>query len=234
MRTVGLLGGMTFEATAIYYNVINRHVRSKLGGRRSAPLFLYSADQEVMLQHATKGDWTAFAKVFISAGNALKGGGAEGLAICASLAHKVADEVESQVGLPVLHVADFTAKGILAKGLKRVALLGTAVVMEGEFMKGRIEQKFGIDVLVPGSEERARINQGIVSELTTGKVSPETKAFFIQTIKDLCDRGAQGLILGSTDLGFLIKQEDVDIPLFDTALLHAQGVAEWVVGTDKP
>ncbi len=233
MRTIGLLGGMTFESTAIYYNIINRHVRKTLGGRRSAPLFLYSADQEVMIQHAINGEWAAFANVYIEAGKTLKSGGAEALAICASLAHKVADEVESQVGLPVLHVADFTAKGILAHGVSKVALLGTAAVMEGAFMKGRIEERFGIEVLVPGPEERMKVNKGIVNELTTGSVSEETKSFFVNVIKQLCDRGAQGLILGSTDLGFLIKQEDVEVPLFDTALLHAQGVAEWVVEAES-
>ena len=229
MRTIGLLGGMTFESTAIYYNIINRHVRKTLGGRRSAPLFMYSADQEVMIQHAISGDWTSFANVYIEAGKTLKSGGAEALAICASLAHKVADEVESQVGLPVLHVADYTARDIKSRGLKKVALLGTAAVMEGAFMKGRIEERFGIEVLVPGPKERVKVNTGIVNELTTGSVSEETKGFFVHIVQQLCDQGALGLILGSTDLGFLIKQEDVDVPLFDTALLHAQGVAEWVV-----
>jgi len=229
MRTLGLLGGMTFESTALYYDIINRHVRSQLGGRHSARLLLYSVDQEPMVQHAMAGRWDKFADVFVKAAENQKAGGAEAIVMCASLAHKVADDVENAVGLPLLHVADFTARGILDKGLNKVALLGTAAVMEGDFMRGRIQKRFGIEVLIPDEEDRKRINDGIVNELTTGKVSDRTKAFLVSMAEDLVGQGAQGLILGSTDLGFVIKEEDVGVPLFDTALLHARGVAAWAI-----
>ena len=232
MRTLGLLGGMTFESTGLYYDLINKHIRSELGGRRSARLFLFSVDQEPMLQFATAGQWDQFAGVLSDAAKTLKMGGADALVICASLAHKVTDAVETEVGLPLLHVADFTANAIIASRMERVGLLGTKAVMEDGFVKGRLEKKFGLEVLVPGLDDRQRVNKSIIEELTTGVVR-ETKAFFLSTVADLVDQGAEGLILGSTDLGFVLKKEDISVPLFDTAKLHARGVAEWAIEEDK-
>ena len=233
MKVLALLGGMTFESTSLYYNLINQTVRAKLGPRSSAPLFIYSANQEQMLGHALAGNWDAFAQVYIKAAQTLIKGGAEGVVICASLAHKVADVIEKSIDVPLLHIADFVGEELKGKGIRRVALLGTKVVMEGEFVRKRIERGYGIEVLVPESEvEREEVNSGIVNELTTGTVSEQTKAMFVKAANGLVKQGAQGLILGSTDLGFVVKEDDVGVPIFDTAKIHALGVARWALEGD--
>ena len=230
MKVLGLLGGMTFESTALYYDIINRHVRKEMGPRCSAPLFMYSANQEQMLQYAVDGDWDAFADVYIKAAKALIAGGAEGIVICASLAHRAAETIEKSISVPLLHIADFVGLALKEKGIKKVALIGTKVVMDGNFVKGRIEKNHGVAVLVPGSvEERDEVNRGIVEELTTGSVSEKTKTMFLQAAQNLVQQGAAGLILGSTDLGFVIKEEDIGVPVFDIAKIHALGSARWVL-----
>ncbi len=230
MKVLGLLGGMTFESTALYYDIINRHVRKELGPRCSAPLFLYSADQEQMLQYAMAGHWDTFADVYIRAANALIDGGADGILICASLAHKAAEAIENNISVPLLHIADFVAIELKANGIGKVGLLGTRVVMEGDFVRGRIERNHGVDVLVPNSvEEREAVNRGIIDELTTGTVSDDTKTIFQQAAKTLIQQGAAGLILGSTDLGFVIREQDVGVPIFDTAKIYALGAARWAM-----
>jgi aspartate racemase len=229
MKVLGLLGGMTFESTALYYDIINRHVRQKVGPRSSAPLFMYSADQEKMLQYAMAESWDAFAEVYVKAANALIEGGAEGIVICAMLAHKAAEQIEQQITVPLLHLSDFVGAEVKSRGFDKVALLGTKVAMEGDFVKDRIRSKSAIEVLVPGPDDREKVNRGIVNELTTGKVSQETKAMFLNVARKLIEQGAQGLVLGSTDLGFVIKEEDVGVPIFDTAKVHALGAAEWAL-----
>ena len=233
MKVLALLGGMTFESTSLYYNLINQTVRAKLGPRSSAPLFIYSANQEQMLGQALAGNWDAFAQVYIKAAQTLIKGGAEGVVICASLAHEVADVIEQSIDVPLLHIADFVGEELKGKGIRRVALLGTKVVMEGEFVRKRIERGYRIEVLVPESEvERDEVNSGIVNELTTGTVSEQTKAMFVKAANGLVKQGAQGLILGSTDLGFVVGEDDVGVPIFDTAKIHALGVARWALEGD--
>lgn len=228
MKTLALLGGMTYSSTSLYYNAINRHVQAQLGIRRSAPLFLYSVDQEAQLTRAMAGEWDEFAKPFCKAAETFKDGGADAIVICASLAHKAAEVVE-KIGLPVLHIADFVAKAVKDQGFTRVGIFGTKIVMEDECVKGRLEKKHGLEVLVPGPDERPVINDLVVKELTTGKVSEKTKQYFIQTANDLVARGAQAIILGSTDLGFAFTENDVSVPLFETAAIHSRGVAEWAM-----
>ena len=182
-----------------------------------------------MLQFASEGSWDGFADAYVKAANAMVQGGAQAMVLCAMLAHKAAGRIESQISVPLLHLADFVGAEVKAKGLDRVALLGTRVAMEDDFVKGRIESRFGVDVLIPAAEDRESVNNGIVNELTTGSVSPETKAMFLRIARELMDKGAQGLILGSTDLGFVIKSEDFQVPIFDTARIHATGVAKWAL-----
>lgn len=231
MKTLALLGGMTYSSTSLYYNAINKHVQARLGSRRSAPLFLYSVDMEAQLDHAMAGEWDDFANPFCKAAQTFKDGGADAIVICASLTHKVADAVE-KVGLPVLHIADFVAKAVKERGFKTVGIFGTSIVMEDECVKGRLEKKHGLEVLVPNATERPIINELIIKELTTGKVSKETKLYFIKTANDLIERGAEAIILGSTDLGFALTEEDVSVPLFETAAIHSRGVAEWAMQDD--
>lgn len=229
MKTLGLLGGLTYESTSLYYNLINQHVRAVVSPRSSAVLFMYSANQEQMLQLAAAGDWDGFADIYVDAANALIAGGAQAIVICALLAHKAADRIEARITVPLLHLSDFVGGEIKSRGFVKVAILGTKVAMEGEFVKDRILQNYGVEVLVPDAEDRKRVNAGIFNELTTGKVRPETKEMFLRVARKLLDQGAQGLILGSTDLGFVIREEDVGVPLFDTAKIHALGVAKWAL-----
>lgn len=232
MKVLGLLGGMTFEATAKYYDLINRHAKETYGGRASAPLFMYSANQEEMVQMAMAGHWEAFAAVYVKAANALIDGGAEAMVICAALAHTAAADIERQISVPVLHIADFVGQAVKDKGIHRVALLGTKPVMEGKFIKDRIEEKFEVQVMVPSAEDRVRVSAGIVNELTTGVVSSDTKSMFLRVASDLVKQGAQGLILGSTDLAFVIKELDMEVPLFDSGTIHALGVAKWATANE--
>lgn len=219
---------MTYSSTSLYYNAINKHVQSRLGSKRSAPLFLYSVDQEAQLNHAMAGEWDDFAKPFCNAAQTFKNGGADAIVICASLAHKAADAVK-KVGLPVLHIADFVAQAVKKRGFNKVGIFGTRIVMEDACVKGRLEEKHGIEVLVPDARERPMINELVIKELTTGRVSKETKEYFIKTANDLVERGAEAIILGSTDLGFAVTEEDVSVPLFETAAIHSKGVAEWAM-----
>ena len=192
------------------------------------PMFLYSVDQEPQLKRAMAGEWDEFSKPFCQAAQTFKDGGADAIVICASLAHKAADDVE-KIGLPVLHIADFVAKAVKDQGFKKVGIFGTRVVMEDECVKGRLEKKHGLEVLVPGANERPIVNELVVKELTTGKVSEKTRQHFIKTAMDLVDRGAEAIILGSTDLGFAVTENDVPVPLFETAAIHSKGVADWAM-----
>lgn len=228
MKTLALLGGMTYSATSLYYNAINQHVQSRRGNRRSAPLFLYSVDLEPQLDHAMAGEWDEFAKPFCKAAQTFKDGGADAIVICASIAHKAADAIE-KVGLPVLHIADFVAEAVKQRGFKRVGIFGSMVVMEDECIKGRLKSKHGLEVLVPSAEERPIVNELVIKELTTGQVSEKTRMFFIKTANDLVNLGAEAIILGSTDLGFVVTEKDVSVPLFETAAIHSKGVAEWAM-----
>ena len=211
MKTLGLLGGMHFESTAPYYTIINEYAPSTLGARHSVPIYLYSVNQEEMLQYVIVGYWDSFPAVYCKAARSLEAAGVDAFVICASLAHKVADAVEKSVDVPSLHLADFTAEGIVEKGLERVGLLGTKVVMEGDFVKGRIENRLEVEVLISGADDRVKVNSGIVDELRTGNVSDATKSMFIAVAKDLIVAAAQDIMLGSTDLGSLLTETDLSI-----------------------
>jgi aspartate racemase len=228
MKTLALLGGMTYKSTSLYYNAINQHVQARLGSRRSAPLFLYSVDQEALLTHAMAEEWDEFAKPFCRAAQIFKDGGADAIVICASLTHKAAEAVE-KIGLPVLHIADYVAKAVKERGFNKVGIFGTRIVMEDDCVKGRLQKKHGLEVLVPDAKERPIINDLVVKELTTGKISEATRLYFVKTANDLIARGAEAIILGSTDLGFAVTEKDVSVPLFETAAIHSKGVAEWAM-----
>lgn len=234
MRTVGLLGGMTFEATALYYSIINKQVRSTLGSEYSAPLLLHSFNFHPLLKLMQAGAWDEVTRTFVSAAKGLEAAGAEGLVICANFPHKVAEEVEGLIKIPLLHIADFTGQAIKDAGARKVGLLGAKAVMEQPYIKGRISQKFGIEVLVPEEQViRDAIHQELMATLPSGKVTPEIRTLLIQQAQSLVSQGAEGIILGSTDLGFALKEGDVNVPLFDTNYIHAKGIAEWVLGETR-
>lgn len=221
MRTLGLIGGMSWESTAVYYRLINDGVRARLGGLHSAPLLLYSFDFEEIERCQAEGRWEDATRLMVDAGRRLAAGGADILVICTNTMHRMAEEVEAATRLPLLHIADATAAAVLESGLGRVGLLGTAFTMEQTFYRGRLEERHGLEVLVPEADERALIHRVIYEELCQGIVTPESKGAFLAIVDGLRKRHAEGVILGCTEIGLLISQEDVDVPLFDSTVIHA-------------
>lgn len=225
MKTLGLLGGMSWESTVPYYRQINETVKERLGGLHSARLLLYSVDFADIerLQHA--GDWEQAGRVLGEAARGLRLGGAELLVICTNTMHKVAAQVEAISGLPLLHIADPTGAAIRAAGLQRVALLGTRFTMEQDFYRQRLSERHGLEVLVPDADERERVHRVIYDELCLGTIRDASRQAYREIIAGLVARGAQGVILGCTEIGLLIGADDVEVPVFDTAALHARAAA---------
>ncbi|MFK3648487.1 aspartate/glutamate racemase family protein [Lysobacter enzymogenes] len=230
LRTLGLLGGMSWESTLPYYRLINQTVRERLGGLHSARLLLYSVDfaEIERMQHA--GDWDAAGAALGRAACALRDGGAQLLVICTNTMHKVADAVEQAAQLPLLHIADPTGAAIRAAGLHRIGLLGTRFTMEQDFYRQRLQQRHGLEVLVPDEAGRETVHRIIYDELCLGAIREESRQAYRGIIAGLVARGAQGVILGCTEIGLLIGDGDVDIPLFDTAALHARAAALASIG----
>lgn len=224
-KTLGLLGGMSWESTLPYYRVINETVRDRLGGLHSARLLLYSVDfaEVERLQHA--GDWDAAGALLGRAARSLRDGGAELLVICTNTMHKVADAVEAASGLPLLHIADPTGEAIRAAGLTKIGLLGTRFTMEQDFYRQRLIERHGLEVIVPDNAGRELVHGVIYEELCLGRIRDESRAAYRRIIAELAARGAQGVILGCTEIGLLIGPADVDVALFDTTALHARAAA---------
>jgi aspartate racemase len=222
MRTIGLLGGMSWESTAIYYRLLNELVRERLGGLHSAKLVLVSVDfsEIAELQHA--GDWQGAGRLLVGAARQLEAAGAECLVICTNTMHKLADEIEAAVSIPLLHIADATAGAIRRSGAKRPALLATRFTMEQAFYRQRLADRYGIEAVVPDEAGRAKVHGIIYDELCRGLVKPESKAVYLDEIARLRSRGADGVILGCTEITMLIGQPDFDIPVFDTTAIHAE------------
>ena len=226
MKTIGLLGGMSWESTAEYYRIINETVRSRLGGVNSARIIMYSVefDEIGRLQHA--GRWDDLAELLSNAAQGIEGAGADFLLICTNTMHKLAGAIQSRIGIPILHITDPTAAAIHTRGLKTVALLGTRFTMEEDFYLTRLEREHGISGLVPGADDRQIINRVIYEELCAGRTLEASKAEYLRIIRELGERGAQGVILGCTEIGLLIKPDDLDLPVFDTARIHAIAAVE--------
>ena len=216
---------MSWESTLPYYRLINEGVRQRLGGLHSARLLLYSLDFAEIEALQTAGDWDSAGARLAAAGAALQRAGADGLVICTNTMHKVAPQVAAHVPLPLLHIADATAQAIRAAGLARVGLLGTRFTMEQDFYRGRLAAH-GLDVRVPDAEGRAQVHRVIYEELCRGVVSEASRQAYRQVITRLVARGAQAVILGCTEIGLLVREDDAEVPLFDTCVLHAQAAAE--------
>lgn len=229
MKTLGLLGGMTYHATALYYSQINARVQSTLGNGHSAKIILHSFDFADVMSHFHKKDYDEYTRQLVIAGRNLKMSGADALVLCVNTAHMFADVIERDVKLPLLHIIDFAGKTIRDVGLKKVALLGTKPVMQGSFMTDRLREKFGVEVVIPGEEACVKMHEIIFGPLADGVVSDETRKFYIENATELIGKGAQGVVLACTELQFVLKDGDVDVPLFDTVKLHARGVAEWAL-----
>lgn len=221
MDTIGMIGGMSWESSAEYYRLMNEEVKRQLGGLHSAKCILYSVDFQEIEHDQARGDWDKAGQVLGEAAQSLEKAGADFIIICTNTMHKVIDIIQEKISIPILHIADATAHQITEAGLQKIALLGTKYTMEQDFYKARIEG-FGIDVLVPQTEERTEINRIIYEELCLGQIETTSKEYYLQVIEDLVNSGAQGIILGCTEIGLLIKQEDVNVPVFDTTVIHAR------------
>jgi len=226
MKTIGLLGGMSWESTQTYYQEINAGVKQRLGGLHSAQIVLYSVDFDPIekLQHS--GDWDATARILAGAARRIEAGGADFFLICTNTMHKVAQKVRDAVKIPLLHIADATAEVLLKNKVQRVGLLGTAFTMEQAFYKGRLIETFGLDVLIPDEPDRAVVHDIIYNELCLGSCKPASKAAYLQIVDKLGQMGAQGVILGCTEIGLLIRQADTAMALYDTARIHAAAAVD--------
>ena len=220
MKTIGLIGGMSWESSLEYYRLINEEVKTKLGGLHSAKCILYSVDFEEIERYQADGDWESSGKLLGDVALSLEKAGAEMIVICTNTMHKVIGYIEEKVSLPILHIADSTAKQIQKSKISTVGLLGTKYTMEQDFYKTRIESN-GIKVLIPNDEDRKVINKVIYEELCLGEIQQSSRDYYKKVIKGLVDDGAEGIILGCTEIGLLVKPEDSEVPLFDTAVIHA-------------
>lgn len=220
MKTIGLIGGMSWESSLEYYRIVNEEVKAKLGGLHSAKCILYSVDFEEIERCQAEGDWESSGKLLGDAALSLEKAGAEMILICTNTMHKVIGYIEEKVSLPILHIADSTAKQIQKSKISTVGLLGTKYTMEQDFYKTRIETN-GIKVLIPNEEDRKVINKVIYEELCLGEIQQSSREYYKKVIKGLVDDGAEGIILGCTEIGLLVKPEDSEVPLFDTAVIHA-------------
>lgn len=220
MKTIGLIGGMSWESSVEYYRIINEEVKKRLGGLHSAKCLLYSVDFEEIERFQVEGKWEEAGKLLGNVASSLEKGGADFIVICTNTMHKVIDYVEEKINIPILHIADATANQIKKSHLRTVGLLGTKYTMEQDFYKARIKSN-SIKVLVPNESEREVVNKVIYEELCLGNIEQSSRDYYKKVIKNLVDNGAEGIILGCTEIGLLVKQEDSEVPLFDTTVIHA-------------
>jgi aspartate racemase len=220
MKTIGLVGGMSWESTVSYYQIVNQVIKQELGGLHSAKVLLYSVDFQEIAEYQEEGEWDKSGEVLGKAALKLQEAGADFIVICTNTMHKVAPEIAQMISIPLIHIAEATAEALIEKSIDTVALLGTKYTMKEDFYKSKIQDS-GIKVLIPGEEDIEIINSVIYEELCLGLISEASKKEFLRIITGLKKQGAQGVILGCTEIGLLIKQEDTDLPVFDTTYIHA-------------
>jgi aspartate racemase len=220
MKTIGLIGGMSWESSVEYYRIINEEVKRRLGGLHSAKCLLYSVDFSEIERYQACGEWEKAGELLADAAVSLERGGAHFIVICTNTMHKVVDSIEDKISIPILHIAEAAAEQIKKANVAKVGLLGTRYTMEQDFYKSIIEAN-GINVSVPDQAERDTVNKIIFEELCLGNIQQSSREFFKSVISRLAEDGAEGIILGCTEIGLLVKQEDSPVPLFDTALIHA-------------
>ncbi len=226
MKTIGLIGGMSWESSLEYYRIINETVRERMGGHHSCDCLMYSVDFGIIEKLQHEGRWDELTRIMVEAALRLEQGGAEFIVICTNTMHRMATDIEFACRIPLLHIADATAEKILAQGLKKVALLGTRFTMEQDFYKVRIREKHGIEVLVPSPRDMETVHRVIYDELVMGNIRIESKNSYLEIIKRLADNGAEGVILGCTEIPLLVRQEDSELPVFDTTRIHAEAAVE--------
>lgn len=228
MKTIGLIGGMSWQSTIPYYRILNEAVRDALGGFHSARVILYSVDFAEIETLQRAGRWEESAVQLTGVARALEGAGADVLVIGTNTMHIVADEIAANIGIPLLHVADATAAAVLASGARTVGLLGTRFTMEKEFYRRRLESH-GLRVLIPGQADRDEVHRVIFEELVQGRIEPRSRESYRHVVADLVAAGAQAIIFGCTEIGLLIDQSDSAVPVFDTTTIHAQAAARWAL-----
>ena len=224
LKTIGLIGGMSWESTVTYYKIINETVKEKLGGLHSAKCILYSVDFQEIEECQANGNWEKSGEILGEAANNLEKAGADFIVICTNTMHKVVNQIKEKISIPILHIAEMTAEKILEKGLKNIALLGTKYTMEQDFYKSKLIEK-GINVIIPDKNDIEIINEVIYDELCLGIINSNSKKKFLEIVDKLRNKEAEGIILGCTEIGLLIKNADTDVPLFDTAIIHAEQAA---------
>ena len=229
MKTIGMIGGMSWESTVTYYQIVNEVVKRELGGLHSAKVLMYSVDFDEIERYQAAGEWDESARILGDAAANLEKAGADFIVICTNTMHKVAPDIARRVSIPILHIAEATAQALKAANVARVGLLGTKYTMTQAFYKDVLTAS-GIDVLVPQGGEIDEVNSVIYDELCLGDIRPESRHRFLEIIEGLRARGAQGVILGCTEIGLLVKQADTDIPVFDTTLIHAERAAMRAIG----
>ena len=229
MKTIGLIGGMSWESSIEYYRIINQSVREKLGGVHSAKCVMVSVDfaEIERLQHL--GKWDETGRILIESATSLEKSGAEFIVLCTNTMHKVAEDIQAHVHIPLLHIADATAQRVIESGIRKIALLGTRFTMEEDFYKGRLVQKYDLEVLTPDPEEREIIHNVIYNELVVGRIQPQSKEQYLKIISRLVGEGAEGIILGCTEIGLLVKQSDCPVPVFDTTRIHAEAAVAFAL-----
>ncbi|HAU03406.1 MAG TPA: aspartate racemase [Pseudoalteromonas shioyasakiensis] len=220
MKTIGLIGGMSWESTQSYYQLLNQGVNNKLGGLHSAKIVLVSLDFAHIAALQKQQDWPQMAEILIKAAKQVEAAGADYLLICTNTMHKLAEQVQAAVAIPLLHIADAVGENLIQHNFKKVALLGTQFTMEQDFYKQRLADKFAIDVLIPDAQGRETVHRVIYDELCKGIISPESKTEYLTIIDDLTQQGAEAIILGCTEIALLVQQSDTSIPLLDSTALH--------------
>lgn len=230
MKTIGLIGGMSWESSIEYYRIINEAARDRLGGVHSAKSVMVSVDFAEIEELQRAGRWAEATELMIGAARQVENGGADFVLICTNTMHLMADDVQARIDIPLLHIADATAEEIKAQGLGRIGLLGTRFTMEKDFYRGRLVERYGLDVLIPDEEDRESVHRVIYDELVVGEVRSSSKAQYVRIMEKLIAAGAEGIVLGCTEIGLLVDEGDVQVPVFDTTQIHATVAVAYALG----
>jgi aspartate racemase len=229
MKTIGLIGGMSWESTIPYYRILNETVRDTLGSFHSAKIILYSVDFDDIERDQTAGEWERMGVKLADIALTLQNAGADAIALCTNTMHKVAGQIEAQISIPFIHIADATAEAVINSGITKIALLGTKYTMSQDFYRDRLASH-GLEIIVPEMQDQEIINDVIFNELIQGKVLESSRKKYLNIINSLVSQGAQGVILGCTEIGILIRMQDTTIPLFETVAIHAKKITEFMLG----
>jgi len=230
MKTIGMIGGMSWESSIEYYRIVNEQTKARLGGLHSAKCLMYSVDFAEIEVLQREGRWDEGAQMMADAARSLERGGADFVVLCTNTMHKSTPEIEAALSIPFLHIADATGQRVADAGIGCVGLLGTRFTMEEDFYRGRLARKFGLEVLIPEAEERETVHRVIYDELVLGNIRAESRRQYAGIIAGLVARGAQGIILGCTEIGLLVRPEDSPAPLFDTTRIHAEAAVDFALG----